>query len=152
MKQTINSILSNLKPFGAYFITVLIGYGLTFFGHEVQIIGFYAVYVVYTALAILTGVFTKIKKDKYGLIAFVVMIVAAPLLRLAMQGFTTPTFGIDNVIYAFGSFGNMFSLLWNPFINSESFILQYAFSILFAFIPIAIGFGLGKVINRKKAM
>lgn len=152
MKQKVNTILSNLKPFGVYFLTVLIGYGLTFFGHEVQIIGFYGVYVVYSLLGILIGVFTDIKKDKYGLIAFVVMIIAAPLLRLVMQGFTTPSFGIDNIIYAFGSFGNMFSLLWNPFINSESFILQYAFSILFAFVPIAIGFGLKKVLNSRKAM
>ena len=152
MKQKANQILSNLKPFGVYFLTVLIGYGLTFFGHEVQIIGFYSVYVVYSLLGILIGVFTDIKKDKYGLIAYAVMIVTAPLLRLVMQGFTTPTFGIDNIIYAFGSFGNMFSLLWNPFINSESFILQYAFSILFAFLPIAIGLGLKKVIKSKKAM
>ena len=151
MKQTINTILSNLKPFGAYFVTVLIGYVLTFFGHEVQIIGFYSVYVVYTALAILTGVFTNIKKDRYGLIAYAAMIIVAPLLRLIMLNFTTPTFGIDNIIYGIGSFGNMFSLLWNPFINSESFMLQYAFSILFAFVPIAIGFGIKKVIKSKKA-
>ena len=152
MKQTINTILSNLKPFGAYILTVLIGFGLTSFGHEVQAIGFYSVYVVYSLLGILVGVFTDIKKDKYGLIAYAVMIVAAPIIRLLMQNLTTPEFGIDNIIHSIGSFGNMFSLLWNPFINSESFILQYAFSVLFAFIPIAIGLGLKKVINSRKAM
>lgn len=152
MKQTINSILSNLKSFGAYIVSVLIGFGVTF---RNEVLGFYLFFVVYLILGILVGVFTDFKKDKYGLIAYTAILAVAPLANLVLASHMNPMsfeLGIDNVVYGIGSLSNMFCAYFTPFISSESFILRYVFAFVIAFIPIAIGFGLGKVINRKKAM
>ena len=153
MKQTINSILSNLKPFGAYIVSVLIGFGITF---RDEVLGFYLFFAVYLILGILVGVFTDIKKDKYGLIAYAAILAIAPLANLIIaanyMNSMSYTFGIKNVVYGIGSLCNMFCTYFTPFISSHSFILRYAFGFVIAFIPIAIGFGLKKVINSRKAM
>ena len=152
MKQTINTILSNLKPFGVYIVSVLIGLGITF-ANEIR--GFYLFFVVYLLLGICAGVFTDLKKDKYGLIAYAVLLAVAPLTNLVLANHMSQMsfeFGIKNLVYGIGSLSNMFCVYFTPFISSDSFILRYVFAFIIAFIPIAIGFGLGKVINRKKAM
>ena len=149
MKQTINSILSNLKPFGAYIVSVLIGFGITF---RNEVLGFYLFFAVYLVLGILAGVFTDIKKDKYGLIAYAVILAVAPLTNLLLANQMSYTFGIKNVVYGIGSLCNMFCAYFTPFISSHSFILRYVFAFVIAFIPIAIGLGLKKVIKSKKAM
>ena len=148
MKQTINTILSNLKPFGAYIVSGLIGLGVTF-GNEV--LGFYLFFAIYLILGILVGVFTNLKKDKYGLIAYAAVLAIAPLINLALEGHMSYTFGIKNVVYGIGGLCNLF-FYFTPVVASDSFILRYIFIFITAFVPIAIGFGLGKVINRKKAM
>ncbi|MCH5317672.1 MAG: hypothetical protein J1E05_06805 [Eubacterium sp.] len=148
MKQTINTILSNLKPFGVYILSVLVGLGITFAN---EVIGFYLFFVVYLILGILIGVFTDLKKDKYGLIAYAVILAIAPLINLALEGQMSYTFGIKNVVYGIGSLCNMFCTYFTPFISSESFILRYVFAFVIALLPIAIGFGIKKVIKSKKA-
>ena len=148
MKLTMNQILSNLKPFGGYILSVLIGLGITFAN---EVLGFYLFFVVYLILGILIGVFTDLKKDKYGLIAYAVILAIAPLINLALEGQMSYTFGIKNVVYGIGSLCNMFCTYFTPFISSESFILRYVFAFVIAFSPIAIGFGIKKVIKSKKA-
>lgn len=149
MKQTINTILSNLKPFGGYILAVLVGLGITFAN---EVIGFYAFFIVYLVLSILIGIYTDLKKDKYGLVAYAVVLAVAPLINLALEGQMSYTFGIKNVVYGIGSLCNMFCTYFTPFISSDSFILRYVFAFVIAFIPIAIGLGLKKVINSRKAM
>ena len=153
MKQTINSILSNLKPFGAYIVSVLIGFGITF---RNEVLGFYLFFAVYLILGILAGVFTDIKKDKYGLIAYAAILAIAPLanLMIAANHVNSMSFelGIDDIVYGIGSLSNMFCVYFTPFISSHSFILRYVFAFVIAFLPIAIGLGIRKVLNRKKAM
>ena len=149
MKLTMNQILSNLKPFGVYILSVLIGLGLTFAN---EVLGFYLFFVVYLILGILIGVFTDLKKDKYGLIAYAAVLAIAPLINLALEGHMSYTFGIKNVVYGIGSLCNMFCTYFTPFISSESFILRYVFAFVIALLPIAIGLGIRKVLNRKKAM
>lgn len=149
MKQTINTILSNLKPFGAYVFSVLVGLGITFAN---EVVGFYTFFIVYLVLGILVGVFSDIKKDKYGLIAYAAVLAIAPLINLALEGHMSYAFGIKNVVYGIGSLSNMFCTYFTPFISSNSFILRYVFAFVIAFIPIAIGLGLKKVIKRKKAV
>ena len=149
MKQTINTILSNLKPFAVYIFSVLIGFGITF---RNEVLGFYLFFVVYLVLGILAGVFTDIKKDKYGLIAYAVILAVAPLTNLLLANQMSYEFGIKNIVYGIGSLCNMFCTYFTPFISSNSFILRYVFAFVIAFIPIAIGLGLKKVIKSRKVM
>ena len=149
MKQTINTIFSNLKPFLIYIVSVLIGFGITFAN---EVVGYYIFFIVYLALGILIGICTDFKKDKYGLIAYAVMLAVAPLINLLIKDQVTDTFGIDNVVYGIGNLSNMFYSYFTPFITINSFILDYIYGLAAPFIPIAIGIGFKKVIKSKKAM
>lgn len=152
MKQKIIQILSNLKPFGVYILSVAIGLGITFAN---EVLGFYLFFAVYLILGILAGVFTDFKKDKYGLIGYAVVLAAAPLTNLLLASQMDPMsyeLGIKNVVYGIGSLCNMFCAYFTPFISSDSFILRYVFAFVIAFLPIAVGLGIRKVISRKKAM
>lgn len=149
MKQTINTIFSNLKPFLIYIVSVLIGFGIAFAN---EVVGYYVFFIVYLALGILIGICTDFKKDKYGLIAYAVMLAVAPLINLLIKDRVTDTFGIDNVVYGIGNISNMFYSYFTPFITLNSFILDYIYSLAAPFIPIAIGIGLKKAIKSKKAM
>ena len=149
MKQTIENILSNLKPFAVYIFSILLGLGITFVN---EVIGFYAFFIIYLILGIFTGVFTDLKKDKYGLIAYAAMLAIAPLINLALANQMSYAFGIKNVVYGIGSLSNMFCTYFTPFISSDSFLLRYICSLIIPFLPIAIGLCLKKVIKSKKAM
>ena len=149
MKLTIKQIASNLKPFEIYIFSVIIGLGITFAN---EVLGFYLFFVIYLILGILAGVFTDLKKDKYGLIAYAVILAVAPLTNLVLANHMSQMsyeFGIKNVAYGIGSLGNMFCTYFTPFISSDLFILRYVSALILPFIPIAIGLCIRKVIKRK---
>lgn len=149
MKRTMNQVLNNLKPFCVYIVSVLIGMSVTFLGYEV--FGFNIFYIVYTVLGILIGIKTDIKRDKYGLISYVVMLAIAPIISLLIESIVTPEFGIDNLVFGISNLSNMFYGLWNPVFNYEPFILAYSYAVVIPLLPIVLGFGIRKAINAKKA-
>ena len=141
MKKTLNQVLSNLKPFAIYAASFLISMLIAVLVSEM--VGFIMFYLIYVVLSVWSGFYTDLKKDKYGLIAFVAMIALSPIIYILFSE-------TNNVIRTMGILGNAFLQLWS-LSYADSFIIAYIFAIIAPILPIAIGLGVRKAINARKA-
>ena len=150
MKKTFD----NLKPFIIYFISILIYFTLVSF----RILSINAIsslvatifaLAIYFVLTTLFAYFTEFKTSKYGVIAFAIMLAISPIVYTLL-----------NVSSFWGlMLGNAFFINWLPELMPFEYdvllepfymIIYYFLGIVVPIIPFAFGYGLKKLINKKR--
>ena len=142
----------NLKPFIIYFISILIYLALDssrILNHTAPLIATVFALAVYFVLTALFAYFTEFKKSKYGVIAFVIMLVISPIINTVLH---LPFYELIMI-------GNAFFSVWLPelipfeyeiLLEPFYMIFYYFLGIIVPLMPFALGYVLQKSVNKNK--
>lgn len=142
-------VFDNLKPFLVYFISILTYFALTSFrilSIDVisSLVATICALALYFVLTILFSYFTEFKGSKYGVIAFMIILVVSPIISSLLN----IDFLICNAFF-FNWIPELINFEYEPLLEPFDMIFYYFLGIVIPLLPFALGYGLKKLINKK---